>query len=184
LGDKALRLFLEIIVVCLGCCVAGLAQATPNGISFFDAANIDSELLPLMDEFIELAQKAGIRLPFSNKISKITMVPHKEMLDSIRSRGDIMAVTIIEPEIREAHILLSENLKYSQELRVLLFHELLHAAGYGHRTTDCHWGQHGCGIMGRSTYPHVLLDRDRADRLIRASFRAPYLAKLPLLSSH
>jgi hypothetical protein len=161
---------------------APFAQAETTLAEAFPGAFMDPELEPLLEEFLRLSLKAGITLPLSRNVSRITIVSQEELLNSMESRGNIRAVTIIDPDKDGTIILLTENLRsHPQEFRIVLFHELLHAAGYDHPKNICHWAQEGCGIMGRSPFPHVIMGRDHADDVIRRSFRPRYLARLPRL---
>lgn len=165
---------------------ATLAKAEIQVAEAFPGTMIDPELLPLMEEFLSLSQKAQITLPLTKAVSRITIVSQDELLRSMESRGNIRAVTIMDPHEDGTIILLTEDLRsVPQELRMVLFHELLHAAGYDHPKRSCHWAEDGCGIMGRSPFPHVAMGRDFADDVIRHSFKPRYLARLPrLLMTH
>lgn len=159
---------------------AGLAQAQTTLSEAFPGTLIEPELRPLMEQFLSLGLKAQLRFPLEQKITRIQIVSHEALLKSIESRGDIWAVAILEPGTQETVILLSADLRSGgEELRILLFHELLHAAGYDHPEKECHWAEVGCGIMGRSPFPHVRIARDHADDIIRNSFKPKYLATLP-----
>jgi hypothetical protein len=161
---------------------ASFAQAGTDVAEAFPGTVIDAELEPLMEEFLNLSVKARIDLPLTKSVSQITIVPQEELLRNMESRGNIRAVTIMDPDQDGTIILLTEDLRSQpQELRIILFHELLHAAGYDHPKRACHWAEEGCGIMGRSPFPHVVMGRDFADDVIRSSFRPRYLARLPRL---
>ncbi len=145
---------------------------------------VDPELRPLLEQFINVSRTSGIQLPMARKISRIQILPHEDMLKRIKSKGDVMAVTFLDVSNQNTEILLSDELKSEpQELRILLFHELLHVAGFNHPNTLCNWADSGCGIMGFSSYPRQRLSQDQADRVIHSSFRIPYLANLPKITA-
>ncbi|RYZ92411.1 MAG: hypothetical protein EOP06_04300 [Proteobacteria bacterium] len=56
-----------------------------------------------------------------------------------------------------------------KEFKLFLFHELLHILGFQHPSTDCHWLQFGCGMMGMSPYPRAI-DSDTYRRTIEVTF--------------
>lgn len=161
---------------------ASYAQAGTDLAEAFPGAVIDAELEPLMEEFLSLSLKARIALPLAKPVSQITFVSQEELLRKMEGRGNIRAVTIMDPDKDGTIILLTNDLRSQpQELRIILLHELLHAAGYDHPKRSCHWAEEGCGIMGRSPFPHVVMGRDFADDVIRSSFKPRYLARLPRL---
>jgi hypothetical protein len=159
------------------------AQAQISLDEAFPGTVIEPELRPLMEEFLSLSFKAQLPLPLPQKITRIQIVSPEQLLRSIKSRGDIQAVAIIEPETQETSILIAASAdSRGEELRILLFHELLHAAGYDHPEKECHWAEVGCGIMGRSPFPFVRIGRDHADEIIRKSFKPRYLVSLPRIT--
>ncbi|HYX34275.1 MAG TPA: hypothetical protein VE954_14325 [Oligoflexus sp.] len=183
LRTRKLNVYIRILLLVFAWgSLATTAHAHTTLANAFPGAFIEPELRPMMEEFLNLSLKAGIQLPLPTRIKRITIVSHEQLLNSITVRGDIRAVTIMEPYSRETTILLDSALRTQpQELRILLFHELLHAAGYDHPNFECHWAETGCGIMGRSPFPHLKIGLDHANEMIRKSFTAKYLANLPLI---
>ncbi|WP_141731184.1 hypothetical protein [Oligoflexus tunisiensis] len=161
------------------------AQAQISLPEAFPGTVMDADLEPLVEQFLVLAVKAKIRFPLPNKITRIQLLPHAELMARIKSRGNIQAVAILEPDTQETEILLASELIINPiELRVLLFHELLHAAGYGHPVKDCHWAESGCGIMGQSPFPYLSMKSEHIDDVIRKSFTARYLSRLPRIGEN
>lgn len=148
--------------------------------ALFPGATIDSELLPLIEDFVRLSDRGGIQLPLNRRISQITIIPHEQLLATVQSRKSALALTTLDTN--SSVILLSDRLRAnSQELKMLLFHELLHAAGFDHPKKDCDWAETGCGIMGRSPFEYRRIDKGHAEFIIRQSFAPLYLSKLPRL---
>lgn len=176
------KLIKILISLSLWTCLATQVLAQTTVATAFPGTVIEPELQPLMEEFLSLSLKAKLELPLRNRITRISIVSHEELLKSIKSRGHIRAVTIMEADQSSSTVLLTEDLRQQpEELRIVLFHELLHVAGYDHPRQECHWAEEGCGIMGYSPFPHLRMGREHADEVIRKSFKPRYLARLPLI---
>ncbi|HYX38964.1 MAG TPA: hypothetical protein VE954_38160 [Oligoflexus sp.] len=151
----------------------------------FPQAFIEPQLLPYVEEFIQLSRRAGVALPFAAPVVSIKVLSHERMMGKLRTQNNpyARAVTIIDVALNRAEIIIDSSILNSpQELRALMFHELLHAAGYDHPRVECHWRQAGCGLMGHSPYPHLKMSDLDYESLIRFSFNRKYLARLPLIA--
>lgn len=148
-------------------------------------ASVDKDLYPYVMEFIQMAQENNIDTSKLKYVRVIAFEPDRAFAARAERREVPSAVAItdlwnpVTDRLNEIHF--TEYLREDPEvLRVIVFHELLHALYFNHPKKECNWNEEGCGIMGRwPSGAHL-----NYNRLIHYSMRKWYLNRLPKINGY